>query len=257
MRSALFTILLSGSLAVWAQDAPKPAAPEAPKPAAAAAVITADELMEKHIAAIGGREALKKVTSLDAVGTMEIVAMGGTATTEMLKKAPDKYLNVTNVDGYGEVKEGYDGTAGWSSEPQNGLVDVGGARLAAMKRQAQFQGELKWKELYAKGEVMGKEQVNGRDAWKLVLTPAEGKPEVQFYDAETFLLLKHISTAESDQGVAEIPAEMSDYKDIGNGVKMPYTIKITMPGIGDLIVRYKEYKVNVDIDDAKFSKPKG
>jgi hypothetical protein len=242
MRSAIIAATFVWTLTGFAQDAPKPS-------------ITPDELMEKSIQATGGREALKKLTSLVGTGTIDIVAMGGKATTEMYSKAPDKRLTVTRVEGYGEIKEGYDGKIAWSQEPQNGLVELTGDRLASARRDSQFNGELRWKELYPKAEVTGKDQVAGRDCWVLKLTPADGTPVVRYYDAETFLMAKVVVTADTPQGPAEIPVEFSDWRDIGIGVKGPYTMKITMPGIGELITKYTEMKYNVEIDDAKFAKP--
>jgi len=213
---------------------------------------TADQIMEKSIAASGGREAMKKMSSSIGVGTLEIVAMGANASFEVYMKAPDKRLTVTVVDGFGEIKRGYDGKTGWNVEPQGGLVELAGDELAAMKRESAFNGELRWKEFYPKAEVTGKGKVGSRDCWIVKLTPTEGAPVTHYYDAETFLIAKVVSSTPA----GEVPVEISDYRDIGNGVKSPYTMKITQPQIGDLIIRFKEWKPNADIDDAKFAKPK-
>ena len=243
MRIAILASTLICSLAAYGQEAAKGS-------------LTAEEIIEKSIQATGGREAAAKVTSLVAKGSMEIVAMGGTASTEIYTKAPDKRVSITVVEGYGDVKQGYDGKNAWSAEPQNGVVDVTGDSLAAARREAQFNGELRWKELYPKAEVTGKEKVGDHDCWIVKLTPSAGKPVIRSYDAESFLLTKVLTTTDSPQGAAEVTVVVSDWKDIGNGMKMPYTMKITLPGIGDLITRYKEYLYNVEIDDAKFAKPK-
>jgi hypothetical protein len=210
-----------------------------------------DQIVEKSIAVSGGRDAMMKMSSLVGTGSLEITAMGVNASFELYTKAPDKRLTVTVVDGYGDIKRGYDGKAGWNSEPQNGLVDLKGEELAALKREAVFNGELHWKELYPKAEVTGKGKVGTRDCWIVKLTPAVGPPVTHYYDAETFQLAKLVSTTPE----GEVPVELSDYRDIGNGVKTAYTIKIMQPGIGELVVRMKEFKPNVEIDDAKFAKP--
>ncbi len=242
MRLAILAAATVWTLAAYAQDAPK-------------ASITPDEIMEKSIQATGGREALMKMTSLVATGTMDIVSMGGKAATEAYAKAPDKRMTVTKVEGYGEIKEGFDGKSAWSLEPQRGLVELSGAALAAARRDAQFNGELRWKELYPKAEVTGKEKVGDRDCWVLKLTPAEGTPVMRYYDAQTFLMAKAIVTTDTPQGPADVPVEFSDWRDIGNGVKGPYTLKVTLPGIGELITKYTDVKYNVEIDDARFAKP--
>lgn len=212
---------------------------------------SADQIIEKSISVSGGRDAMKKMSSLVGIGSLEIASMGVNASFELYTKAPDKHLTVTVVDGYGDIKRGYDGKIGWNSEPQNGLVDLAGEELAALKREAVFNGELRWKELYPKAEVTGKGKVGARDCWIVKLTPAEGRPVTRYYDAETFQLAKVVSTTNA----GEVPIEFSDYRDIGNGVKSPHTMKITQPGIGDLVIRFKEWKPNAEIDDAKFAKP--
>lgn len=243
MRLSILPSVLICSFAAFSQEAAKPS-------------ITAEEIMEKSIQATGGREAAAKVTSLVAKGTMDIVAMGGTASTEMYAKAPDKRMSVTNVDGYGEVRQGYDGKTAWSSEPQNGLVDVTGDNLAAMRRDSQFNGDLRWKDLYKQADVTGKEKVGNRDCWVVKMTPNEGKVVTRYYDAETFLLTRIVTTTDSPQGPAEVSVVFSDWRDLGNGIKAAHTVTMTLPGIGDLVTKYKEYQYNVEIDDAKFAKPK-
>jgi len=212
---------------------------------------TVDQIIEKSIAAAGGREAMKKMTSLAGSGTFELTSMGATGTTEVWAKAPDKRLSVTTVEGYGEVKQGYDGKVAWKSDPQGGLANMEGDELFNMRREAQFNGELRWKELYSNAEVIGKNKVGDRDCWVLKLTPNEGKPMTRYYDAETFQLMKVVT--DTPQG--ETVVMPSDYADIGNGVKIAHTLKLTLPQVGDLVIKFKEFKPNVDIDDAKFTKP--
>jgi hypothetical protein len=236
MRSVLIGCISLSALA-FAQE--KPSTP------------TVDQIMEKSIAATGGREAMKKMSSLVGLGSMDIVAMGATASFAVYTKAPDKRLTVTVVDGYGDISRGYDGKTGWNSEPQNGLVDVAGEELAVLKREAVFNGDLRWKELYPKAEVTGKGKVGERDCWIVKMTPADGRPETRYYDAETYLVAKGVSNTDA----GEVQVELSDYRDIGNGVKNPYMMKLTVPAIGDLVIKFKEWKPNAEIDDARFSKP--
>lgn len=236
MRSALVGTLFLALTAAFAQEP------------------TAEQIIEKSIQATGGREALQAMKSYVAKGTLEIVAMGVTAPTEVYRKAPDKAYNITSIEGYGDVRRGFDGKVGWSDEPQNGLVDLQGEELAVQKREAQFHGELNWKQMFPKAEVTGKGKVGARDCYIVVLTPTEGKPVTRYYDVETGLLAKQVQTTATAQGEMTIPTEISDYKDVG-GVKIAHTMKMDMPGIGELLIRLKDVQANVAIDDAKFAKP--
>ncbi len=140
--------------------------------------------------AVGGKAAVEKLTSRVSKGTFEMDQMPGTATEEIYEKAPNKQLSITDAPNFGVVKRAFNGTAGWQDMPQTGLQDVTGNQLAAMKRYADFYREIKLKELYPKMTVKGKESVNGRDAYVVEATPADGPPELMYFDAESGLLVR-------------------------------------------------------------------
>jgi outer membrane lipoprotein-sorting protein len=215
--------------------------------------MTAEQVLEKGIAASGGREAMAKITSRAAKGSVDVTFAGITAPTEVYAKAPNKMVSITTVEGYGIIKNGFDGTVGWSDTPEAGIQEFKGERNEEAKRNASFNGILSWKELYDKAELKGKEKVGERDVYVVVLTPKVGKPVTQYYDATSFELIRQVQTTITDQGETEIRSEFSDYKDI-DGVKAPMTIKQTIP-MGDLIIKLTEVTHNVEIEDAKFAKP--
>ncbi len=256
MRSILMTALACALVAA-AQNEPNPQ-------------LTAEQIIEKSIEACGGRKAMEQLTSTMAKGTLEIAAPADDhdhaaelvphpepprmhSTIEFYAKAPNKRLIVTNIDGVGEIRQGFDGAVAWNQTPQ-GVTEVTGDALESLRREAVFNSALKWRELFQKAELKGKEKVGGREAYVIVLTPASGKPVTQYCDTETFLLVGQSGIVETAQGPIDIRTEMSDYRDIGNGVKAPFRLKQTMP-VGQVFITMTEMKNNVEIDDAKFSKP--
>jgi hypothetical protein len=80
-------------------------------------------------------------------------------------KAPDKMLTVTTIDKVGVIKKGFDGKAGWSQDPYQGLRTLEGDELERIRRQAVFNSELKWRELFIKAELAGREKVGEQDAY--------------------------------------------------------------------------------------------
>jgi len=219
--------------------------------------LTVDQIIEKSIVATGGREANQKVTSFVMKGTLDIPAFSVQgAPIETYAKGPDKRFTVINVEGFGQVADGYDGKAGWHSDPQEGLIDLAGTRLEAARLDAQLYGDLNFKALYPKAEVTGQEKIGGRDCWVVKMTSSGGVPFTRYYDAETFMLVKVKSTVDAGQGPAETEADPSDYKDVGNGAKMPRKLVLHAPGVGEITITYTDIKVNVPVDDAKFAKPK-
>lgn len=240
MSRFLFTalILLTGGMA-FAQQAAKPE-------------ITVEQIINKAIDAAGGRAAMEKLTSYVSTGTIEMSAMGMTANNETYAKAPNKRLSVTSVEGFGEILQGYDGKVTWSKDPQGGVKEITGEMGEQSKRESTFNGLLHWKELYPTSEVVGKDKAAGHDCWLIKLKPVSGNAVQQCYDTESFLMTKAVNPGPNG---SEIPVELSDYKDPGTGVKMPMTVKVNMPNIGEMVIRYKDIKGNAAIDDAKFSKP--
>lgn len=221
---------------------------------AAQDAIGADELIEKHIAAVGGREALEKVTSTVMTGSFELPAMGATGTITMYAKAPNKRMTVINIDGFGEIFQGFDGERGFSVSPM-GSIDMSGQMLEDMKRDSLLHPELQLKLIYAKIEVKGKGKASDRDAWIVVMTPEKGNPVTAWFDAETFLMLKTSGVRITDQGEAEIETEFGDYREVaGTGMKAPHLIKQKLP-VGEIITRITEIKANTDIPDSRFAKP--
>lgn len=223
-------------------------------PAAAQDAIAVDELIEKHIAAVGGREALGKLSSVVMTGTFEMPAMGASGSITIYQKAPNKRLAVISIDGFGEIYQGFDGERGFSVSPM-GSIDMSGQMLEDAKRDAVFHPELRLKELYPKIEVKGKGKAGDRDAWIVVMTPEKGNPVTAYFDAETFLMLKNSAVRMTDQGEAEIESEFGDFREVaGTGVKAPHLIRQKIP-VGEIILKITEIKPNVEIPDSKFAKP--
>lgn len=239
-------VVVIAAAVAWAGIA---GAQEAAKPAG----LTAEQVIERTIQASGGREAMEKLTSTVAKGTADISWAGVTAKMEYYAKAPDKQMSVTSIDGYGQVKQGFDGKVAWVDNPESGLQELSGEMAEQAKRQAVFNAPLKWRELYPKAELRGKEKVGDRDAWVLILTSTAGKKVIQYVDAENFLMLRQTMTQQTPQGEMEVTADMSDYRDV-SGVKVPFLIKQTLPP-GDIIIKFTEMQNNVPIDDAQFAKP--
>ena len=96
---------------------PQPAPPRAaPAPAASrsdAPLPTARTIIDRHIAAVGGRKAIMARSSLHATGTVSIASQGMTGQVELFAAKPNKVLQRITLGGIGGLEEGFDGTIGW------------------------------------------------------------------------------------------------------------------------------------------------
>src|SRR5215510_15476905 len=249
-------LVMLGAFTCAAQEKPKADAPKADgaktdaKPSALPAV---DDILDKYIKALGGKEAIEKITSRTAKGSFEIEAMNMSGTLEMFAKAPNKNAMKIDLPGFGVVNNVFDGAKGWDSNPMTGLRELSGAELAAMKRRADFHSEINFKKHYPKMEVKGKEKVGSSETYVIEATPDEGGPEKLYFDVNTGLLVRHDIETDSPQGKLTMEVYLEDYK-VVDGVKIPHTVKRVTPAM-TMVTKITEVKNNVEIDDAKFNKP--
>jgi hypothetical protein len=215
--------------------------------------VTTEEILEKNIAAIGGRKEIEKSVSYCLKATLEIQRRNIGGSLEVCGKAPNKLLTVTNIDKVGVIKQGFDGNAGWSQDPYQGLRALEGDELEKVKRQAVFNSELKWRELFIKTELMGMEKVGGRDAYVVRLTAQDGTSVTRYYDTATFMLLRADAVDEGPQGKIPIETLYTDYREV-EGAKTAFQWTQKTP-VGETIIKITELKINVEIDDSRFAKP--
>jgi hypothetical protein len=252
MKRTLTTLFLCLTLTVvaMAQDKPAPAKAPDTKPAA---LPSADQIVTKYVQAVGGKAAIEKLNSRQTKGTFDLPAMGVSAGMEAYAKAPNKSAFTIDVPGFGLVQRGYNGTVGWESNPQNGLRDLSGNELAQMKLGAEFYRDVKLQQLFPKMTVKGIEKVGGQDAYVVEATSAEGIMQKMFFDAQSGLIVRAETEADTPQGKMAVTVLYSDYRDV-DGVKIPFTTEQKSAAI-EFVIKLESVKHNVPIDDAKFNKP--
>jgi hypothetical protein len=224
---------------------------------------TADEIVEKHLAAVGGRVALGKLTSRTMTGAIALLTPAGelTGTIEAYAQAPNKSRQVIKVDlsafGAGQlvVDQRFDGTSGYVLDSMNGNRDVTGNQLDNLRNTTFPSPLLTYKEMGTKAEMLGRDKLGSKDVVVLQLTPKAGSASKQFLDADTFMLLKVVSTVNVPQlgGDVEQTVEFSDYREV-DGVRVPFTLKASNPA-QSYTVTFATVEHNKPMDEKSFLKP--
>jgi outer membrane lipoprotein-sorting protein len=223
---------------------------------------TADEVIEKYLTALGGRAALAKLTSRSMVGTMTLTTPGGDVpgTIEVLNQQPNRVRTLMKLDlsalGAGQlvIDQRFDGTTGYVLDSMRGNRDITGNQLENMKNAVFPNPFVSYKEHGATVELGGKEKINGRDAYVLILKPKSGSIARQFIDAESYLPVRLMLKVDLPEvGEIEQTSEFSDYREV-DGVKIPFRVQVTSP-IQSFTISVTKVEQNVKIDDTLFSKP--
>lgn len=227
-------------------QAPAQTAPAAPLP-------SVDRILNHYIEAAGGRSAWLKLTSRVTTGTINVPSANVSGTIEIREKAPDRILSEVRISGI-LFRQGFDGTVGWSDDPQNGLREQSGVELAEARRDADFYHPLDLRKLYAKLTVVDMEKVNDQDAYKVEAEAADGDdPDEIYFDAATGLPVRVLNHRHTPQGVIDFVEDFDDYREV-DGIKRPYIIR-EVSGEQVLTIHVTEVRHNVLLDDSVFAKP--
>jgi outer membrane lipoprotein-sorting protein len=231
--------------------------------AVGASAQTADEIIEKHLTAIGGRAALSKLQTRVATGTIAISAQGAdlAGPITLYNKAPNKARRYFTLDlsqfGAGEmvVDLRCDGKTAFQSNNLQGDRELTGRQLQDMLNGTFPTPLLAYKEAGAKAELTGKEKVEARDAFVVLFTPKAGSPSKLFFDAETYLLLRTVVRADVPEagGELESTTDVSDYRQV-DGIKVPFVIKV-VNSLQAITMTLAKVEHNTPIEDAMFARP--
>jgi zinc protease len=232
------TFAIAGGIALRADDA-------LPK---------AETILDRYIEVTGGKAAYEKHKTEVQTGAIEVPAQGMKGTFTHYATDADKVYIVMELEGMGKIEEeGVSDGVAWQTSPMTGAHVKTGVEKAQAMREATFNEPLNWRKMFTKVETTGTETINGEECYKVVLTPAEGKPETSYYSKKTGLLVRTLATMESAMGEMEAESTASAYKDFG-GVLMPTKV-IQKAGTQEMIMTVTSVKVNESIPPEKFAIP--
>ena len=220
---------------------------------------TVDELVAKNLQARGGADKIKAVKSTRTTGKM-VMGQGMEAPFVISEKRPNQTRMEFTFQGMTGV-QAYDGKNGWTLMPFMGKKEpeaVPEEENKLMEEQADMDGPLvDYKTKGHKLELLGKEQVEGADAYKLKLTMKNGKTRTIYLDADSYLEIK--MEAKRTMRGAEVDGETTygDYKE-ESGLMVPHTIESGVKGSPQkqkLIL--EKFEMNMDLPDSLFAMPAG
>jgi hypothetical protein len=223
-----------------------------------------DQILAKYVEALGGEQALRKVTGRVMTGTQYIpTGPGGTTPTpaavERYQKAPNLAVTIYRAPTYA-ISEGFDGTTAWSQNQAGRVTEPVKLDIGRAARAADLYEPLNLKRQYAQITVRGIETVNGRDAYLVVGVPQGDKPESLYFDTQTGLLLRKQTVLPTPIGDSPFQMDFEDYRDTGSGVKIPFVIHMNPANprtelAPNATLRITKVEDNTAIDSAKFVKP--
>ena len=217
---------------------------------------TLPEIMNKMIAAQGGRKALEAVKDTTYSGTAEMVQFGMNGTVTMYQKEPDKIRMDFEVMGM-VITQAYDGTTAWMVNPQTGASEVMSDQQSAdMKRQSYgFDALLNPAKYGINYELKPKEKINDKDYIVLDQVFKDGFRASTYLDPETYLVFKTKAKTLGPAGTEiEVEALMSEYQKEGD-IVVAKAMTIYQAGQEFLRMKFSKVVFNTGLEDVFFKMP--
>lgn len=234
---------------VQESDVPVRPATAAAAPAGAAAA-TPEQIADKYLMAVGGADAIKKITSRVMKGA--ILVGGMESPIELYTKAPNKRISISHM-GARESMTAFDGTVGWTGSTGGAAREMSEAESGGAALDAEFSLALRLKEIFPQLRRGRPEQVNGVDCDVLSGTRPGGIAVRLYFDKQSGLLLRMVRTTANSMGRMPVQIDYADYKEF-DSVKLPLRWTLARPN-GRFTIQIKEVQDNVPLDDTKFTKP--
>ncbi len=214
---------------------------------------TLDEVVNKHITAMGGAAKLKALNTQISEGSMSIQGMDFPLKVINLNQKAMRIefeaMGTKNV-------QVITAKGGWMFLPvqqQQAPVDSDPADLADSQRDLDLTGELV--DYKAKGhtaELIGKETIDGKELYKIKLTRKDASISNYFVDPSSWYVTKRTTTKAIQGQEIEIIENFSDFKKSGDGYVYAAAVEQLPMGMK---INYTKVEINTPVDEKVFEKP--
>ena len=209
---------------------------------------TADEIIGKHITAIGGADNWRKINSVKMIASTNA---NGTEIPITLTVVQNKGMKVeytfNGMTGWSILTD----KDGWNFSPFSGQTKPEAIPAETQKQsqdQLDIQGSLiDYKEKGSKVTYLGKDDVEGTECYKVKVTYKTGKEETMYFDVSNYYHIKSVVKITADGKEMEVASNMGNFQKLPEGVVWPMSMD---NGNGPMTI--KSVDINKPIPDDLF-----
>jgi len=217
---------------------------------------TVDEIISKHIDAIGGSAVIDKITS--QVTNYDMAIMGNKTKSVATMLTGKGFKSVAQYEGQ-EIIQCVTASGGWSVNPFTGNDDptpLPDDQVKAAQIALQPGGELySYKQKGCKVELIGREKEQGVDAYKIKWTSGDGKWVSNFFIHPTsYYIIKRESITKVDGREMTSTSMYKGYTKTDIGLVLPFTTNTNAQGV-EMIASIIKVEFNKEIDPKIFEMP--
>jgi predicted Zn-dependent peptidase/outer membrane lipoprotein-sorting protein len=214
--------------------------------------LSGEELLKKHIEAIGGESAVMKIKDRIIEGKVSIFAGPQTieGTFKRTEKFPNKQVFIITTPLFSQ--EVYNDGKRVVQSGMGGTRELSGDELKKALEDSQFNMLYRTAELGYKMTAKEKKMLKGRPVYVAELEQALSGKSTLVFDAEDFMLISETRKQNTPQGEIDVTTTYSDFKPV-DGVIQPFKIVQSL-GMADVQLLVTSIKQNVGIPDEEFVK---
>lgn len=201
----------------------------------------AQDVIDRYVAAVGGRDVITAGVSTRASGTLEIPGMGISGEMLVVRGPGGSMTTRVTIPGMGEMLSGYTGEVGWSLDAMTGARLLEGGELEAMREQADPLYEARDASLFSSFETVGEKEYDGEACWEVHYVFVSGREASECFSKDSGLVIASIATQESPMGDVEVVSRIGEYRRFGE-MLVPTSVKQSMMGqeqivtIGEVVI---------------------
>jgi hypothetical protein len=211
-----------------------------------------DSLLQKYIDRSGGAEAYAKAKNMSMAGTVEMPAQNIKGTVTIYEEGEKSYTAM-EFAGIGKIEEGYDGATAWENSALQGPRILEGDEKISAKRAATLGLMRSWRDQYKSARTIGPDVVDGKAAWKVEMTPKEGRPETFYFDQDSGLLVRISAVFSTPLGDISTQSTMSDYRRV-DGILTPFQMAENAMN-QNIVMKFSNISYNVTMAQNQFELP--
>lgn len=215
-----------------------------------------DEILQSHYDVMG-YDQMKEINSIVFTGKTVSQGMENEYTMTMLR--PNRYHLEVPIQGQKMIQVYNDGAA-WYIAPWTGSLDpqdMAGDQLKSMKKQSDIEGPLyDYEKKGNKVELLGTDDMEGSEVYKIKLTDEFSDETIYFMDAENFVVLKEESITDMRGDKVKSETYYSNFKPFGDAeMIMAYSFEVRMNGQVMSTILVENVEINPEVDLTIFDKP--
>ncbi len=210
--------------------------------------VSAASIVESFLKACGGKDELKKVNSVKASFTMEL--MGRNFEGVDIKMAPNKHYTEVKMGEMKVMQSAFDGTKGYRAQ-MGQKAEMDEKEIKEAKDDKFIIGQLGYISADYQLSYLGLGKVGEEECYKLKVVAPSGKTSVEYYAVKSGLLLRTESTVDAQGTEMTITVDMKDYRKVG-AIMIPYSVTQSV-GEQEFTMNMTDVKINEGVTDADFN----